>query len=201
MYIWVFSRSVGAGRATTRKMRGLTLSVMALIVPPFPAPSRPSKMMQTLRPLCTTHCWSLTSSTCRRASSRSYFFRFSLPWASGAFSVGSLIVFILQHGFCQAHGFGWLKLAPPAAKRHPAQLPGLFLPHVVDHAGGTLIPSRDRALGVDLSVDPHRVPITQDDAALRGYGSIPSIPCPRLDGAVGDRQGVGGVYPGALPAM
>src|SRR6516225_434672 len=63
-------------------MRGLTLSVIALIVPPLPAPSRPSKMMQTLRPLCTTHCWSLTSSTCRRASSRSYFFCFSLPLGS-----------------------------------------------------------------------------------------------------------------------
>src|SRR5260370_19202858 len=51
MYIWLFSRSEGAGSATTRKMRGLTRSVMALIVPPLPAPSRPSKRMQTLRAL------------------------------------------------------------------------------------------------------------------------------------------------------
>ena len=64
MYIWVFSRSVGAGSATTRKTRGLTRSVIALIVPPLPAPSRPSKTMQTFKPLCTTHSCSLTSSTC-----------------------------------------------------------------------------------------------------------------------------------------
>src|SRR5580704_7318617 len=36
-HIWVFSRSEGAGNAATRKTRGLTLSVIALIVPPFPA--------------------------------------------------------------------------------------------------------------------------------------------------------------------
>src|SRR5207302_4464244 len=78
-----FSRSVGAGSATTRKMRGLTRSVIALIVPPLPAPSRPSNKMQIFRPACTTHCCSLTNSTCRRASSRSYSFRFSLPLGSG----------------------------------------------------------------------------------------------------------------------
>ena len=39
----VFSRSDGVGRATTRKTRGLTRSVIALIAPPFPAASRPSK--------------------------------------------------------------------------------------------------------------------------------------------------------------
>src|SRR5215470_5747074 len=49
MYIWLFSRSVGAGSATTRNTRGLTRSVIALIVPPLPAPSRPSKIMHTLR--------------------------------------------------------------------------------------------------------------------------------------------------------
>src|SRR5512132_4027958 len=49
MYICDFSRSVGAGSATTRKTRGLTRSVIALIVPPLPAPSRPSKMMHTLQ--------------------------------------------------------------------------------------------------------------------------------------------------------
>jgi hypothetical protein len=42
-------------------MRGLTRSLIALIVPPLPAPSRPSKRIQTRRPLWTTHCWSLTS--------------------------------------------------------------------------------------------------------------------------------------------
>ena len=50
MYICDFSRSVGAGSATTRKTRGLTRSVIALIVPPLPAVSRPSKTMQTFAP-------------------------------------------------------------------------------------------------------------------------------------------------------
>ncbi len=63
MYIWLFSRSDGAGRATTRKTRGLTRSVIALMTPPLPAPSRPSKTTQTLRPFATTHFWSFTSST------------------------------------------------------------------------------------------------------------------------------------------
>ena len=38
------------GSATTRNTRGLTRSVMRLIVPPLPAVSRPSKTMQTLAP-------------------------------------------------------------------------------------------------------------------------------------------------------
>ena len=63
MYICDFSRSVGAGSATTRKTRGLTRSVIALIVPPLPAPSRPSKRMQTLAPVCTVQSCSFTSST------------------------------------------------------------------------------------------------------------------------------------------
>src|SRR4249919_4112750 len=75
MYIWLCWRSVGAGNATTRNTRGLTRSVIALIVPPLPAVSRPSNTMQTFRPFATTHCCSLTSSTCRRASSSSYSFR------------------------------------------------------------------------------------------------------------------------------
>ena len=51
MYIWLFSRSVGAGSATTRNTRGLTRSVIALIVPPLPAPSRPSNTMHDLEAL------------------------------------------------------------------------------------------------------------------------------------------------------
>ena len=39
MNICVFSRSEGAGSATTRNTRGLTFSVIALIVPPLPAAS------------------------------------------------------------------------------------------------------------------------------------------------------------------
>src|SRR5580704_18447276 len=56
----------------------------------------PSKRMQTLRPSCTTHCWSLTNSTCNRASSRSYSFRFSLPLASESSFLVSVIGSSLQ---------------------------------------------------------------------------------------------------------
>src|SRR6476660_9271318 len=42
-------------KRTTRKTRGLTRSVIALMVPPLPAASRPSKMMMTRRPFCLTH--------------------------------------------------------------------------------------------------------------------------------------------------
>src|SRR6516162_4576330 len=48
MYICDFSRGVGAARATTRNTRGLTRSVIRLIVPPFPAVSRPSNTTQIL---------------------------------------------------------------------------------------------------------------------------------------------------------
>ena len=50
-YICDFSRSVGAGRATTRNTRGLTRSVIALMTPPLPAVSRPSKTTITLAPV------------------------------------------------------------------------------------------------------------------------------------------------------
>ena len=71
MYICDFSRSVGAGRATTRKVRGLTRSVIRLIVPPLPAVSRPSNTTQTLAPDPLTHSCMATSSPCRRRSSPS----------------------------------------------------------------------------------------------------------------------------------
>ena len=72
MYICDFSRSVGADRATTLKTRGLTRSVIRLIVPPLPAVSRPSNTMQTLAPVAFTHSCSATSSPWRRRISRSY---------------------------------------------------------------------------------------------------------------------------------
>src|SRR5574337_1806308 len=85
MYICVFSRSVGAGSATTRKMRGLTRSVIALIVPPLPAPSRPSNTMHTFSPLCLTHSCILTSSMCSFFSALSYsLLDSSFTCASGA---------------------------------------------------------------------------------------------------------------------
>ena len=76
MYICDFSRSVGADRATTRNTRGLTRSVIRLIVPPFPAVSRPSNTMQILAPDALTHSCMATSSPCRTLISRSYSLRF-----------------------------------------------------------------------------------------------------------------------------
>ena len=52
MYICDFSRSDGAGSATTRNTRGLTRSVIALMVPPLPAPSRPSNTTMIRKPFC-----------------------------------------------------------------------------------------------------------------------------------------------------
>ena len=75
-YICDFSRSVGVGRATTRNTRGLTRSVIRLIVPPFPAVSRPSKTTQILAPDSFTHSCMATSSPCRTLICRSYSFRF-----------------------------------------------------------------------------------------------------------------------------
>src|SRR5215831_18005538 len=47
--------------------------------------------MQAFRPLCTTHCRSLTNSTCKRASFLLVFFRFSLPLPSGSSFSASII--------------------------------------------------------------------------------------------------------------
>src|ERR1700733_15868201 len=82
MYICERSRSFGAGSATTRKTRGLTLSVSRLITPPFPAVSRPSNTMHTLACSSTIQRCICTSSTCRRRSSSSYSLRRSLATCS-----------------------------------------------------------------------------------------------------------------------
>src|SRR4051812_23720969 len=82
MNIWLFSRSVGAGSATTRNTRGLTRSVSALIVPPLPALSRPSNTTQTLAPDDFTHSCIATSSACSVRSSASYSLRFIFGRAS-----------------------------------------------------------------------------------------------------------------------
>src|SRR5918994_2375350 len=76
MYICDFSRSVGEGSATTRNTRGLTRSVIALIVPPLPALSRPSNTTQTFAPEALTHTCIATSSACSLRSSASYSLRF-----------------------------------------------------------------------------------------------------------------------------
>lgn len=51
----------GAGRATTRKTLGLTRSVIAFMVPPLPAASRPPKTTTTRSPLNLTQSCSLHS--------------------------------------------------------------------------------------------------------------------------------------------
>src|SRR5437773_6508135 len=81
-YIWLFSRSEGAGSATTRKTRGLTRSVIALMVPPFPAASRPSKMTMTRSPFALTHSWRMQSFACSLCSSFSNFRCLSFDIAS-----------------------------------------------------------------------------------------------------------------------
>ena len=57
-------------------MRGLVRSMIALMVPPLPAASRPSKTTMTRRPFSFTQSCSTHSLPCRRASSFSNFFRF-----------------------------------------------------------------------------------------------------------------------------
>src|SRR4030095_9206343 len=95
MYIWLFSRSDGAGSATTRKIRGLTRSVIALIVPPFPAASRPSKMTMTRRPFSFTQSCNAHSLPCRRANSFRYFFSFIFFAGLSFFAIGSLSPLLL----------------------------------------------------------------------------------------------------------
>src|SRR5579884_2101320 len=53
-------------------MRGLTRSMMRLIMPPLPAASRPSKMITMRAFVALTHSCSFTSSTCSLKSSTSY---------------------------------------------------------------------------------------------------------------------------------
>src|SRR5262245_21748991 len=64
MNIWVFWQSEGSGSATTPKTRRLTRSVIALLVPPLPAASRPSNRMMIRSPVSLTQSCSRQSSTC-----------------------------------------------------------------------------------------------------------------------------------------
>src|SRR5215831_10795526 len=95
MYICVFSRSDGAGNATDRKTRGLTRSLMALMVPPLPAPSRPSKRMITRKPSCLIQFCSLHNWPCSLRNSFVYFLFFSF-----FVSPESEFLFIV---FCRVH--------------------------------------------------------------------------------------------------
>jgi hypothetical protein len=69
---WLRSRSVGDGSATIRATRGFRYCATRLMVPPFPAASRPSKTTTTRCCSALTHSWTLASSTCNRYSSASY---------------------------------------------------------------------------------------------------------------------------------
>src|SRR5262245_46912808 len=130
MYICDFSRSDGAGSAITRNTRGLTRSVIALIVPPFPAASRPSKTTTTRRPFALIHSWTAHSSTWSLRSSASYSLRF----------MGSSAVLTAsppRHGACGAPR-GWRARStvvdPPRAallgelSAHQVGVPDLPLP-------------------------------------------------------------------------
>src|SRR4030095_10129660 len=96
MYIWLFSRSVGAESAMTRNTRGLTRSVIALMVPPLPAPSRPSNTMHTLSPLYFTHSCSLTSSTCSFDSCLAYALPLSFSVGAASFALAPPLPFFFR---------------------------------------------------------------------------------------------------------
>src|SRR5579864_4516889 len=61
-------------------MRGLTGSMMRLMMPPFPAASRPSKMITMRALVALTQSCSLTSSTCSLKISASYSFLPIFGW-------------------------------------------------------------------------------------------------------------------------
>ena len=93
----------------------------ALIVPPLPAPSRPSKITMTRRPLCFTHSWSWQSSTCSRRSSFAYSLLESLPFASAFFAAFSLDFFAIPAPY-----FGFEALA--AGSVSSGGISGVFQP-------------------------------------------------------------------------
>ena len=66
MYRWKYhcpgSVEVGLVNATTRAERGFRCSMNLLIVPPFPAASRPSKTMTCFLSLSWTQYWNFRSS-------------------------------------------------------------------------------------------------------------------------------------------
>src|SRR5215510_8716124 len=125
MYICDFSRSDGAGSATTRNTRGLTRSVIALIAPPLPAASRPSKTTITRRPFSFTHSCSVHSSTCSLRSSVSYSLRFI---GSSAVRIGHLHVSVgcCMHGIAAVNreGAEWRRASRPRARSAPISCTG-----------------------------------------------------------------------------
>src|SRR5690349_17635916 len=74
------------------------------MVPPLPAPSRPSKMMQIFAPVCCTHSCSLTSSTCSFASSSRYTLFLSLSPSTGLLFGAAFFFAIPVTSFNALHG-------------------------------------------------------------------------------------------------
>src|SRR5512139_232738 len=158
MYIWVFSRSVGAASATTLNTRGLTRSVMALMTPPLPAPSRPSKTTQTLSPLYLTHSCSFTSSTWSFLSRRSYSLVFSFPPSFPpspfAFALAALIA------------------QPPFLA---STVPLVHQPRVPQHVWGQHVGGRHDLKVLDVAErDEQQAPVhlDQDPVGLEGLADI-----------------------------
>src|SRR5829696_9792876 len=111
MYICVFWRSDGAGNATSRNTRGLTRSVMALMVPLLPAASRPSNTTMTRTPLCFTHSWRWHNSAWSFRNSFMYFLPFIfllLLVSSSLFLLGFDFLLILGAGSVRASSVGSL---------------------------------------------------------------------------------------------
>src|SRR5262249_46767143 len=155
MYICDFSRSVGAGSATTRNTRGLTLSVIALIVPPLPAPSRPSKTTQTLSPLCLTHSCSLTSSTWSFESCFSYSFRFNLPLRSSPLSFDAFPVLAI--------------ISSPWPSTHHSRSPCRI---VLPFGATPCLPRRSLACAVGTPLEPPRCMPAPVSAGIRRHASV-----------------------------
>src|SRR5213594_1792217 len=133
------------------------------MVPPLPAPSRPSKTMQTFRPLYLTHSWSLTSSTWSRSSSCSY----SLPLSFfvEASSRSRAIVRLLTRGRVSKRARTKLEYVPESIDVHRAAVPesGAQTPVVGQH-----VESLQRSLvDVDAKLDPS----LQDKRPVAGHHS------------------------------
>src|SRR3954469_19110682 len=88
-----------------RHVRGLRCSVIRLITPPLPAASRPSKTTATRSFSSRTHCWSFTSSICRRSSSalKTFFGSFPFDATPSVFQAfgGSVLVETLGRPFAR----------------------------------------------------------------------------------------------------
>src|SRR6478609_8478177 len=141
MYICDFSRSVGVCSATTRNTRGLTRSVIRLMVPPFPAVSRPSNTTQTFAPLALTHSCRATSSPCSSRICFSYSLVFILAVAlvspPGASDAGAVVLLAF---------FDFLLIGPvPLARRRgDAGASATMLVDCPTWRGRSLVPGKDR---------------------------------------------------------